>query len=58
MKAIIESPVKTYNGQVAGINFAGGKAEDDNVTDAQLAYFKRHGYDVKVVGKTPKTKEA
>ena len=49
MKAFIETPVAHYDGIVAGLRFVDGKAEEDNVTDAQLAYFKRHGYKVKIL---------
>jgi len=58
MKAIIETPVKHYDGIVAGLRFVDGKAEDDNVTEAQLAYFKRHEYKVKILGDQSKAPKA
>jgi hypothetical protein len=49
MKAKIICNVKGYHGVSAGVPFAGGEAEAE-VSEAQLAYFKRHGYEVKILG--------
>ncbi|OZE88037.1 hypothetical protein CH304_00255 [Rhodococcus sp. 15-649-1-2] len=42
--ATITAPVAEFNGVVAGVHFADGKAETDN--EAALAYFERQGYGV------------
>lgn len=42
--ANITTPVKGFTGKVIGVAFADGKAETKD--DAQIAYFRRHGYDV------------
>lgn len=42
--AKITAPVAEFNGVVAGVHFADGKAETEN--EAALAYFERQGYGV------------
>lgn len=42
--AIINTPVKGFTGTVAGVQFADGQGETENV--AALAYFERQGYTV------------
>ena len=42
--ATINAPVKEFNGVVAGVHFAEGKAETDN--EAAIQYFERQGYGV------------
>ncbi|MGZ9829952.1 hypothetical protein ACXYTP_23850 [Tsukamurella ocularis] len=44
MSAVVKTPVKGYNGIVAGVTFTDGVGETDNA--AALAYFKSQGYDV------------
>lgn len=38
----ISTPVKGFNGIVAGVSFANGVGETDD--EAAIAYFTRHGY--------------
>lgn len=49
--ATITAPVAEFNGVVAGVHFADGKAETDN--EAALAYFERQGYGVDRPAKEP-----
>lgn len=44
MSAVVKTPVKGYNGIVAGVTFTDGVGETDNA--AALAYFTSQGYDV------------
>lgn len=55
MKAIIETPVKDYNGISACVRFVDGKAEDE-IDECQLAYFKSAGYKVTITDE-PKVNE-
>lgn len=50
MKAIIETPVKDYNGISACVRFVDGKAETE-IDEKQLAYFKTAGYKVTITDK-------
>lgn len=54
MSPKIETPVKGFNGVVAGVSFTNGEGstEDSNA----LAYFERHGYKIDA-GKEPTEKE-
>ena len=49
--ATINAPVKEFNGVVAGVHFAEGKAETDN--EAAIQYFERQGYGVERPAEKP-----
>ncbi len=50
MRYTIQAPERRFNGQVAGVAFADGRAEVDGDAHARaLAYFRRKGYDVTAV---------
>ncbi|MFJ9892716.1 hypothetical protein ACIQPR_05220 [Streptomyces sp. NPDC091280] len=40
----VTTPVKEFNGQVAGVWFVNGEATTDS--EGAVAYFRRHGYNV------------
>ena len=42
--AIVITPIEKFTGTVIGVNFVDGKADVDG--EGQIAYFKRHGYEV------------
>lgn len=49
--ATIQTPVAGYEGHVAGVDFADGRAETDN--PKAIAYFRRKGYTVDGEGPAP-----
>lgn len=49
MRYAIRAPQREYQGETAGIRFTAGRAEVDDPTAAQLAYFRRRGYRVSEV---------
>ncbi len=55
MRYRISTPVKGYDGVVAGVRFVDGIGESS--TEAGLAYFRRHGYGITEVGDEPATQE-
>ncbi len=57
MKAIIKTKVAGYNGVAACVPFVNGEAEAE-ISESQLAYFKKAGYTVKVVKPDPETGDA
>lgn len=47
----ISTPVREFNGQVAGVWFVDGEATTDS--EGAVSYFERHGYGVEHVGSGP-----
>lgn len=44
MKYKISTPVREFNGNVAGVWFVNGEGETES--EGAVAYFERHGYDI------------
>jgi len=45
MATVVHTPVAGFTGTVVGVEFSGGRGATDDV--AALAYFERHGYQIK-----------
>jgi hypothetical protein len=53
MQYEVQTPLRGYNGTVAGVTFAGGRATVDADQHAALSYFSRHHYVITPIRSEP-----